>query len=325
MRARISGLALGALASAMIAAVVIVGLRDGSQPASASTSLDSEESQFVTLINQYRVANGLNTLQIDPQLQNSSEWMSQDMASKNYFSHTDSLGRDPWQRMAFFGYNYNTWKGENLAAGTAFAQDAFNLWRNSPGHNANMLGSHYIVMGIGRAYDPNSAYGWYWTNDFGGYSSSPTATAAPTATPSPTPTATPTPPVDSDGDGVPDAADNCPNWYNPTQDLPPWSVPADDPDCDGFTAAIEIHLGTLPAAPCANTAAQNDEPPPDTWPVDFNNDQRATTQDVLKYIPVLNTSPPDPAYDVRFDLNGDNKVTTQDVLKFMGFLNTRCA
>ncbi len=56
---------------------------------------------------------------------------------------------------------------------------------------------------------------------------------------------------------------------------------------------------------------------PDAWPVDFNNDQTATTQDVLKYIPGLNTSPPNPAYNVRFDLDGDNKLTTQDVMKFI--------
>ena len=36
---------------------------------------------------------------------------------KAYFSHTDSLGRDPWTRMCYFGYCYNTWKGENIAAG----------------------------------------------------------------------------------------------------------------------------------------------------------------------------------------------------------------
>ena len=74
------------------------------------------------------------------------------MGANNYFSHTDSLGRDPFQRMAAFGYNYNTWKGENLAAGADTAQGAFNLWKNSPGHNANMLNANFKVIGIARVY-----------------------------------------------------------------------------------------------------------------------------------------------------------------------------
>ncbi len=78
--------------------------------------------------------------------------MSQDMGANNYFSHTDSQGRDPFARMAAFGYNYNTWKGENLAAGTESAQAAFDMWRNSSGHNANMLNGNFTVIGIGRAY-----------------------------------------------------------------------------------------------------------------------------------------------------------------------------
>jgi uncharacterized protein YkwD len=94
--------------------------------------------------------------------------MSQDMANKNYFSHTDSLGRDPFMRMAAFGYNYPHTAGENIAAGMDSAQAAFTAWKNSPGHNANMLGSGYTVIGIGRAYNSSSTYGWYWTTDFGG-------------------------------------------------------------------------------------------------------------------------------------------------------------
>ena len=37
------------------------------------------------------------------------------MASKNYFSHTDSLGRDPFTRMNAFGYSASA-MGENIAA-----------------------------------------------------------------------------------------------------------------------------------------------------------------------------------------------------------------
>jgi hypothetical protein len=176
-------------------------LGPGSHRSYADTSIDSEEQAFIDLINQYRADNNLGPLLIDPSLQNASEWMSTDLGEKAYFSHTDSKGRDPWDRMCDFGYCYNTWKGENIAAGYSTGQSVFQGWHDSPGHNANMLGSHYTVMGLARVYVQGSPYGYYWTNDFGGYtapgsSPPPGPTMTPTATPhagTPTPTRTPTP------------------------------------------------------------------------------------------------------------------------------------
>ena len=139
-----------------------------STPTPTSGTLDAEESAFLNLINNYRQTNGLAPLKLNTTLTTASKWMSQDMASKNYFSHTDSLGRDPFQRMAAFGYTANTSKGENIAAGYQTATAVFDAWKASAGHNANMLSSSYTVIGIGRAYDARSTYGWYWTTDFGG-------------------------------------------------------------------------------------------------------------------------------------------------------------
>lgn len=147
--------------------------------AAGAQTLDTEQLNFLTLINNYRAQNGAGPLQISLTLQQSSQWMSEDMAAKNYFSHTDSLGRDPFTRMAAFGYSYGTYKGENLAAGNSSAQGALTQWQNacdadSSGactyaHRVNMLNPNYKVIGIGRAYGAGSTYRWYWTTDFGGY------------------------------------------------------------------------------------------------------------------------------------------------------------
>jgi uncharacterized protein YkwD len=131
--------------------------------------LDAEEAAFLKLINDYRAQNGVGPLQASLALTNAAQWMSDDMAAKNYFSHTDSLGRDPFVRMAAFGYGYPAWKGENIAAGYAAALDTFNQWKNSPGHNQNMLNPNYRVIGIGRTYNAGATYRYYWTTDFGGY------------------------------------------------------------------------------------------------------------------------------------------------------------
>jgi uncharacterized protein YkwD len=172
-------------------------------PTSADPQLDSDELAFVTLINNYRAQNGLGQLSIDWEMQASSDWMSTDMGQKAYFSHTDSLGRDPWTRMCAFGYCYNTWMGENIAAGFSTAQSVFTAWRNSPGHNANMLGANFNAMGISKVCTTGSPYGCYWANDFGGVNSgslppggataTPTPSPTPTLSPSPAPTASPTP------------------------------------------------------------------------------------------------------------------------------------
>ena len=169
--------------------------------------LSGEEQALLEYVNDYRIENGLNPLTISPTLTEAARWMSQDMGDRDYFSHTDSLGRDPFERMAASGYDcvaYNTWCGENLAAGVATGGETFELWRNSPGHNGNMLNPNYVVAGISAVFNQDSTYGWYWTLDMGGFDDSgqPPPTATPEATPTappltPTPTATPLPPTET--------------------------------------------------------------------------------------------------------------------------------
>ncbi len=131
-------------------------------------TLDASEQEFIKLINDYRATNGVSALKVSISLTNASRWKSNDMGSKNYFAHNDLDGRDPFQRMVAFGYNYNTWLGENIAAGFGDAASTFIQWKNSPGHDRNMLDPNFKVIGIGRAIYPSSRYVTYWTTDFGG-------------------------------------------------------------------------------------------------------------------------------------------------------------
>ncbi|HSP54861.1 MAG TPA: CAP domain-containing protein, partial [Dehalococcoidia bacterium] len=99
---RMSSWASGALAAMLgppllIGAVMgaLAGIRPATSAPAAAVTLDSEEQQFLNLINDYRGGQGLPTLSIDPQLEAASRWMSTDMAMNDFFSHYDSLGRDP--------------------------------------------------------------------------------------------------------------------------------------------------------------------------------------------------------------------------------------
>lgn len=120
-------------------------------------------------MNKYRAQNGVAPLRLSVALARASKWMSTDLATNNLFSHTDSLGRTFGTRLGAFGYTFGTARGENIAAGNATAAGTFTQWRNSASHNAAMLNSAYTVLGIGRAYNANATYRWYWTADFGGY------------------------------------------------------------------------------------------------------------------------------------------------------------
>ena len=171
LRSRFTGMA-GALAAILLAGTL--AFAEAPRTASALTnctvadnSFDSEESAFLGLINVYRAQNGLGALSLSTNLNRSSSWLAVDMATKNYFSHTDSLGRSPSPRATDCGYPGGA--GENIAAGTVWngAQQVFDAWRNSAGHNANMLNGSYQQIGIARYYLGSSTYGWYWVTDFG--------------------------------------------------------------------------------------------------------------------------------------------------------------
>jgi uncharacterized protein YkwD len=135
-------------------------------PKTGAGTLDSEELAFVTLLNALRAQHGLAPLKVSTELNQLSLWMSADMAAKNYFNHNDQTGRNPFNRMTDAGYHAE-FEGENIAAGNSDAQGTYIQWLNSPGHLKNMLDPNYTELGVGRAYDANSEYHWYWTTDFG--------------------------------------------------------------------------------------------------------------------------------------------------------------
>src|SRR3954447_11301480 len=157
------------LCAVVLGAIVLQGsLAPRAEAGTAAECLNPQESAFLTKINAYRQSKGLKPLVATRSLDVSSYKHSYDMGVKRYFSHTGSDGSSPWTRMAREGYTYNTTKGENIAAGYATADTVFTAWKNSAGHNANMLNPNFKAIGIGMVSVSGSPYGTYWTTDFGG-------------------------------------------------------------------------------------------------------------------------------------------------------------
>ena len=111
----------------------------------AATTYDAEELQFLDLINDYREQNGLRRVVFSDTLTVAAERHSKDMAKYRFFAHNTAgssyyaVGSEPWDRMEAEGYDYNTFKGENLAVGYETAEQAMQAWKESPSHNEAML------------------------------------------------------------------------------------------------------------------------------------------------------------------------------------------
>jgi len=209
-RPKLAWLLATVLAGVALSSFIVLGYP---QLRSQRPLLSEDEAALLGLINDYRLQHGVSALKVSPALTASAKWMSKDMAEHEDLSFTDSLGRNPAQRVAAFGYaptdTWGSWPTEALQdfnfAGPDTPEYAFEMLRNSPQHDATMLNDGLVVAGVGKAYNPQSMLGWYWTVVFGGYDDpqailltpSPTGTPSsshltPTIIPSPTPTPTPT-------------------------------------------------------------------------------------------------------------------------------------
>ena len=125
---------------------------------------DSFERQVFDLAISIRVRNNLRPFVWSNKAQASSGKHSQDMADNDFFAHSNLKGESPFDRMRKEGIIYTS-AAEKIAAGTANAIQAHEGWMNSAGHRANIL-DDYKNLGVGVAYNSNSRYKYYYTQNF---------------------------------------------------------------------------------------------------------------------------------------------------------------
>lgn len=133
-------------------------------PVQSTSGLTAAEQQMLNLVNQERSKAGLSPLQADLQLTQLARMKSQDMISKNYFSHQSPTYGSPFDMMKRYGVTYRT-AGENIA-GNRSVEAAHTALMNSSGHRANILSKNFTHVGIGIVQ--GGSYGTMFTQMFVG-------------------------------------------------------------------------------------------------------------------------------------------------------------
>ncbi|WP_107925190.1 CAP domain-containing protein [Lysinibacillus parviboronicapiens] len=129
-------------------------------PTTTTSDVNAFEQEVAKLTNAERTKAGLSALQTDTKLMAAAREKSQDMQSKNYFSHTSPTFGSPFDRMKALGITYKG-AGENIAKGQRTPQEVVQAWMDSPGHRANILNAKFTHIGVGYVKSGN-----YWTQQF---------------------------------------------------------------------------------------------------------------------------------------------------------------
>ena len=108
-------------------------------PVSTDCEAGDFNSQFLCLINNHRLSKNLNTLSYDHALTAVAAIHSAWMNTNATMSHIGENGSAFYERCRS---GLTTCDAENIAKGYTTAQKLFDAWKNSSGHNANMLGTH---------------------------------------------------------------------------------------------------------------------------------------------------------------------------------------
>lgn len=183
----------------MILAIGIGCLLIMLSPVMAQTSTAWE---LLGILNEARIANGLNPLAMSSQLTSAAQRHSNDMATQDALFHQGSDGTWFWDRVNATGYPLVNGAENVLYRLDASGVGAFFQWQASADHNANMMSPLYVEVGI--AYALNATSGRYYFTmvlasraDF--LPPTPTAPPLPTITPiaSLAPTNTPMPTLTS--------------------------------------------------------------------------------------------------------------------------------
>jgi len=114
------------------------------------------------IINQYRAEHGLKPLKLNTELTEAAKSHSRDLAKWDRISHYGSDGSNPWDRVKRTGFKARL-AAENVGTGQVDFGEVMKGWKDSPGHNKNLLLSDAEYMGIALVSEPKTEFKAFWT------------------------------------------------------------------------------------------------------------------------------------------------------------------
>lgn len=126
------------------------------------TQVTLDPGSALQMINSYRAESGLPPLTIEKHLTRAARRHSKDLAKGDRISHRGSDGSDPWSRVKVTGYTPKL-AAENVGAGQMSFAEVLQGWKDSPGHNRNLLLKNATQMGIALVIEPRTRYRTFWT------------------------------------------------------------------------------------------------------------------------------------------------------------------
>jgi uncharacterized protein YkwD len=113
------------------------------------------EEALLSEHNQFRARNGLHSLTRQADLDEAARAHAADMIERGYFEHASPEGFTSTERVGLLARRFVGLAGENIVevegGPPSSAAELAELWRNSPGHRANMLRPTYTHVGFGVA------------------------------------------------------------------------------------------------------------------------------------------------------------------------------
>jgi uncharacterized protein YkwD len=123
--------------------------RFGLMEATQDYPFAAAEDAILAGINDYRARHGLAALTESAELRRFSRAHATDMATRNYFSHTNPEGQGPYQRLQAAGINFAYYAATNSYASIR-ASAVIEDWATHPGKHF-MLDSRLTQCGVGVA------------------------------------------------------------------------------------------------------------------------------------------------------------------------------
>ncbi len=144
-----------------------ITIKRGTESVKATDFNDNQTDKLLQLTNQARTANGLKPLNRNAQLDSVAQTFAQQMDNEDFFDHKSPDGKNAGQRVTQNGYQWR-FVGENIAKGQVNAEYAFENWKNSSGHWANIINPNYKDIGLGqvKVTTDNRYRGYLWVQVF---------------------------------------------------------------------------------------------------------------------------------------------------------------